>query len=610
MYAYAADQAFPRGGDKDAAFGARWRRPLHLTVPVRQPERWDDPRVRRPLAAALSFLSEDEYCFDFVPRKRPTSSQRYLSFSDERFAGVVDEVLLFSGGLDSLAGAATLAAAGRQALLVNHRSTPKAAPVLRHLVRELGLRGRRPLLLPVRAHKAQGLTRDSNQRARSFLYAALACVVADMVRLDRVSFYENGVVSINLPPATQVVGSRATRTTHPRALRLLGELFTALLGRPFAVDNPFRWKTRTDILRELDGAGFADLIAHARSCAKTHAASNAQPHCGACSQCLDRRFAVLAAGLERHDPAEGYRVELFRGERQPGPEQTMLAVYVEMANQIGRMSAAQFFRRFGEAVRVLGAYDGPADGVAQEVYHLYRRHAVQVNGVIEAELGRSARGLRERTLPPTCLLRMVSDGGVADTAPAAPQPADTGPGPENVFRSDGRTWQVRYAGRDLPRLLRGLGMSYLHALLRRPGVALSSAELERLVKGGRARAAGGGAGAVMGPEEREGLAREHRELAAAIDRARRDGDEGELDRLREEQRRPAEQVARDTGLGGRTRRLGGPAERARKAVGNAIRRAIREIRADSAALADHLTACVDCGGSPRYAPPPGVEWQT
>ena len=40
------------------------------------------------------------------------------------------------------------------------------------------------------------------------------------------------------------------------------------------------------------------------------------PHCGRCSQCIDRRFAILAAGLERFDPAEAYKVDLMYGQRK------------------------------------------------------------------------------------------------------------------------------------------------------------------------------------------------------------------------------------------------------------------------------------------------------
>jgi hypothetical protein len=67
----------------------------------------------------------------------------------------------------------------------------------------------------------------------SFLYAALACVVARLFGKTRIRFFENGVVSINLPISEQVVGARATRTTHPVVL----ERFRRFFGEPIEVDQ-------------------------------------------------------------------------------------------------------------------------------------------------------------------------------------------------------------------------------------------------------------------------------------------------------------------------------------------------------------------------------------
>ena len=46
-----------------------------------------------------------------------------------------------------------------------------------------------------------------------------------MQGFDLLRFYENGVVSMNLPMSAQVVGTRATRTTHPRVLAGFEQLF-------------------------------------------------------------------------------------------------------------------------------------------------------------------------------------------------------------------------------------------------------------------------------------------------------------------------------------------------------------------------------------------------
>jgi hypothetical protein len=132
----------------------------------------------------------------------------------------------------------------------------------------------------------------------------LGAATAAALKLNRVRFYENGVVSVNLPYCTQVVGARASRTTHPRVLAGLTRLFTMSAKRPFTVENPFRDKTKADLVRLLANEGCAELIRYTRSCAHPRVASNSKPHCGVCSQCLDRRLAVLDSGQQAYDPGE------------------------------------------------------------------------------------------------------------------------------------------------------------------------------------------------------------------------------------------------------------------------------------------------------------------
>ena len=40
------------------------------------------------------------------------------------------------------------------------------------------------------------------------------------------------------------------------------------------------------------------------------------PHCGQCSQCIDRRFAILAAGQDEDDPEDAYKVDLLLDGRE------------------------------------------------------------------------------------------------------------------------------------------------------------------------------------------------------------------------------------------------------------------------------------------------------
>lgn len=104
-YVYAADQAVRRGGRADET-GAGWRRRLFFRVPVRDPDLWASPAVHDRLVSVLSFLSEDEYGFAFDRRTNGRSFQQFLDFGTTPHTGRIDEVVMFSGGLDSLAGAA------------------------------------------------------------------------------------------------------------------------------------------------------------------------------------------------------------------------------------------------------------------------------------------------------------------------------------------------------------------------------------------------------------------------------------------------------------------------------------------------------------------------
>src|SRR5262249_39353693 len=103
-YVYCADQAVTRGGDGVQDFGENWRRNIFFRIPVRAPKFWKDRVILNQLISTLSFLSEDEYHFEFEHLTNDPSLERYLEFNSTPFDGIVEEVVMFSGGIDSLGG--------------------------------------------------------------------------------------------------------------------------------------------------------------------------------------------------------------------------------------------------------------------------------------------------------------------------------------------------------------------------------------------------------------------------------------------------------------------------------------------------------------------------
>ncbi|HVV16078.1 MAG TPA: metallophosphoesterase [Polyangia bacterium] len=412
-YVYVADQAVSRGQEDGSDFGKRWRRTFDFRIGVRDVPFWSDSTTCDLLTEILEFLADDNASFRFEEARGIRPTQAFLPM-DQHVPDwfKADRVISFSGGLDSLAGAVQEIEAGRNVALVSHRASTKLDPVQRKLVDELraqaASRGQTGIFhFPVWVRKTAESDREATQRSRSFLFASLGGVVAYLLGLEELTFFENGVVSLNLPVCSQVVGARATRTTHPKVLTLFGRLLSKVFDKPFDVVNPFLWKTKGEVVSAIVDNGYPQLIAKSVSCSHTIEMTETAPHCGTCSQCIDRRFGILAVGAEDLDPATSYRTDLFTAARETTEERTMLETYVLRAREIGEMDDRTFFARFGEAARALSHIPGTATENGRAVAELYRRHAAEIAAVLKQELDRRQDDIVKGKIPPGSLLSMI-----------------------------------------------------------------------------------------------------------------------------------------------------------------------------------------------------------
>ncbi|MBA3518658.1 MAG: hypothetical protein H0T75_13700, partial [Rhizobiales bacterium] len=179
-YVFCADRAISRGGEAQTGNGAAWRRRLHFVVPVRDPDHWRRPEILEALQTTLTFLSDDEYGFEFETAEVENSVQSYLEFTEDESSISPDEIVLFSGGLDSVAGAVEELSRDMSIALVSHRSSPKTYSHQKALVADLQRRFPGKVMhFPVLITRLEGLRApETTQRTRSFLYSTLACVIA------------------------------------------------------------------------------------------------------------------------------------------------------------------------------------------------------------------------------------------------------------------------------------------------------------------------------------------------------------------------------------------------------------------------------------------------
>lgn len=410
-YIYCADQSKTRGGNTFPLDGRNWYRKFELSIPVRCPEIWNNPQVSEKLIELLRFMANDDYQFVFRKLKADFPREAYFEFDEGEPWFKPDSILLFSGGLDSLTGAVEeLRDVNRKILLVSHRSVSKIDKPQRDLVAELKNRynaNNRLFHIPVWINKEKGITKDANQRSRSFLYASIAAVIASMTGSREIKFYENGIISSNLPISKQAIEARASRSTHPKTLRLMSELFSAMFQHEFKVINPFFNKTKSDVLKALKINEGQELISISRSCTRTMSSTKLHTHCGTCSQCIERRLAVLNNELEEFDPEEMYQIRLFQDKLDSKNGRLMTESYIRHVRALEEIDIDTFFECFPDGFILARELNLPVNEAAQLLYDLHNRHGCQTAEVINSQIRKQADRIRTGQIPQSSLLGMI-----------------------------------------------------------------------------------------------------------------------------------------------------------------------------------------------------------
>lgn len=614
-YVYVADQAIKRGTYKLDDMQADWRRNLVFHIPVRKPEVWKGA-LAKELVQTLSFLSDDHYEFEFREFMKPPGAQGYFHLPDVDGGGDLSSVSLFSGGLDSLAGALTEVARPGRPCFVTHLPSHKLNKRLNILRSQVDLvaKSRPPLHITVEVNKAEELTKEYTQRTRSFLFASLAATVATVAGLSAIKFYENGVISINLPISGDMLGARATRTTHPQVLAGFARLFTLLRSRGrfgvMQVESPFLWLTKGDVVRAIDAMGGGHMIASSTSCTHSWTWSYEHTHCGTCSQCIDRRIASLATELEHLDSLAHYKLDPFFCSRPKSERRSLIAAYIETARSLKDMDRPTFIERFPQVLRVARQLPGEASENVQRIYDLFRRHGAEVSRAIEREGIRAMPMMIAHTLPPNTIVEMAtnpsipSDGFVSVAHEHGEREEEW-----NIFRDQGKDFQVKFNGGRLWLLDKVSGARFLRQLLLRPGARVSATDLV-LQDSAMPQQFAWSRGQEIIPEDRlielnervDNLKMEMEEALAA-------GNQVLHDRLTQE-RGELLQSIRKVAFKGKRKRMGDDRDRHRKQVVMAFTRLLERVQDADKAFAAHLATHLKSGNTCVYAPNPPVAWVT
>jgi 7-cyano-7-deazaguanine synthase in queuosine biosynthesis len=338
--------------------------------------------------------------------------QPYLKFpnSPPPFPGA-DSICLFSGGLDSLAGALYCYLTEKsQPILVSHRSIQIIDSRQKHLVGLLNERMQQWKFphLSLWVNRKGNPAIENTQRSRSFLYLSIATASAYQLNINKIYLCENGIISFNIPKSGQNIGTMVSKSTHPRFVAQFQKLVRYVFSRQFIVTNPFILKTKAEVAKILSGTSFEDLIQASVSCASTRKHTKLYPHCGICSQCVDRRFSIISSGFEHYDK-DTYEKDIFKDALKEGEETTLSESYLRTAIEIEKMDDIAFFSKYPEIMDAIPHFEKMSDDeIGKQIYSLFQRHSEEVLSVIKQKANKYHDDYIRGKLPPTCLISMVA----------------------------------------------------------------------------------------------------------------------------------------------------------------------------------------------------------
>jgi len=295
-----------------------WVRHFHLRLGVRNPDLWKQAPVKEALEHLLTWLTEDQWFLSF---EKQQMARRQSDLKLSLFTSPPNDALivLYSGGLDSLAGVVDLLQAhpAHPAVLVSAihpRLSRIIALQMQRLQHHFGARRVQHAPLPFYIVHDTRQREEYTQRTRGFLFLAFGVAEAIACGALRILTCENGIGMLNLPLNRRQLGTQHTRAMHPQTLSEMTRLLS-LLELNVRCEGPNLVRTKGEVCTQLRIAGLGSLCASTVSCDSfplrlVATSPDTERHCGTCTSCLLRRQAIFASHLQKEDESVHYEYDV------------------------------------------------------------------------------------------------------------------------------------------------------------------------------------------------------------------------------------------------------------------------------------------------------------
>ena len=294
--AHLEDRRCRRGSSPD---DRRWHRQMQVIVPALEPNRWSTPEVSQAATDLLDWLTDDHWDITWAKTDSPPPSSDQAQLPN---TASVNQVILFSGGLDAVAGVAhllpnqALEAVAISTNQVMHGYQRRAINALRQA--HLGSLEHQQIDFSVRNGKRDP---EITRRTRGLVFLTFGAAMAMRRNRQELVMAENGVGALNLPLTKAQTGTMTSRSAHPQTLRRFEQLIQLVTQQRFRVHTPFLKLTKAEAI-ELIPESARPACGVSESCdLAASGRGTIERRCGYCTSCLLRRMSLHAAGRANWD---------------------------------------------------------------------------------------------------------------------------------------------------------------------------------------------------------------------------------------------------------------------------------------------------------------------
>ncbi|MCG8417366.1 MAG: hypothetical protein MJE77_05415 [Proteobacteria bacterium] len=421
----------------------------------------------------------------------------------------------------------------------------------------------------------------------SLLHLLVAIAVALALDIDEICFPQNGIENLQLPVTMAAIAMPSARTANPGVTEALSSLISRMVGRHFAITNPFLSNTPNEVSNGLL-VGDGSIPQNSRPAVESDFfATNSR-----CPEArLDRSISALSMFTPRASHSLGLHSDPLNSFAEPVND-NLVESFIQNIREFPKLPDSELARRLANLPGVRWYSRQSQYAVVKS---LLLRHIEKVTVALTEVVRHFAGRLVTGTLPPSSFIARVAS------------PAQTETIHHPTFQQRGQKWIIWFGDGNPLYLNTTLGMKYIHLLLQYPKRDYSAIELRAAVEGQAVLI-----NSTMSVVDAKSLSSYRaylRELRMELQVANDNNDLGRASQVQREIEKLSTEIRRCAGPGGRPREIG-EIERARKSVSNAIHRTLRKIRSVHPAFAMHLAATLQIGTYLRYDPSEEISWIT